>query len=156
MFLFLLAVLWKTLSNFVMYALGWVLIYLSFSCLHSVEHHLIAVFFSVNLEIWINLNINVQAFHVFHTSCLIHWILLCEIEIITNQSDAPIVRRRTRRKTAAKCNEVQKDGEMALRTPICSVICPECQGTGRIVEGDELEKPTVPLSKVCNLQDDFL
>lgn len=92
-----------------------------------------------------------QAFHVFHTSCLIHWILLCEIEIITNQSDAPIVRRRTRRKTAAKCNEVQKDGEMALRTPICSVICPECQGTGRIVEGDELEKPTVPLSKVCNL-----
>lgn len=98
-----------------------------------------------------------QAFHVFHTSCLIHWILLCEIEIITNQSDAPTARRRTRRKSAAKINEVQKDGEMkVLRTPICSVICPECQGTGKIVEGDELEKPTVPLSKVCSLQNGFL
>ncbi|KAF3444149.1 hypothetical protein FNV43_RR13839 [Rhamnella rubrinervis] len=93
-------------------------------------------------------NVN-GAFHVFHTSCLIHWILLCEIEIISNKSDAPIVRQRTRRKTAAKRNEVQKDGEMkALRTPICSVICPECQGTGRIVGGDELEEPTVPLSKM--------
>lgn len=98
-----------------------------------------------------------QAFHVFHTSCLIHWILLCEVEILTNQPEAPTVKRRSRRKTVAKGNEVQKDSEMqGLRTPIYSVICPECQGTGMIVEGDELEKPTVPLSKVCSLQDLFL
>lgn len=65
------------------------------------------------------------------------------------------MKRRSRRKTVA--NEVQKDSELkALRTPIYSVICPECQGTGMIVEGNELEKPSVPLSKVCSLQDGFL
>ncbi|KAL5581795.1 hypothetical protein UlMin_014237 [Ulmus minor] len=89
------------------------------------------------------------AFHVFHTSCLIHWVLLCELEAIANQSDNSKVRRRTRRKTAGKRNGVQKKSQMKdLRTTICSVICPECQGTGSIIEGDEFEKPTVPLSKM--------
>lgn len=95
-----------------------------------------------------------QAFHVFHTSCLIHWILLCEVEI-ANQSTSSKVRRRSRRKTAAKCNG--QDGQMkALSTQIYSVFCPECQGTGAIIDGDDLEKPNLPLSQVCTLQDNFL
>lgn len=89
-----------------------------------------------------------QAFHLFHTSCLIHWVLLCELEAISNQPEAPKVKRRSRRKTASKGKEVQKDDEMkASRAPINCVICPECQGTGTVVDGDD-EKPSVPLSKV--------
>lgn len=43
-----------------------------------------------------------------------------------------------------------KDGETkATGTLISSVLCPECQGTGIDVEGDELEKPDVSLSQVC-------
>lgn len=90
-----------------------------------------------------------QAFHLFHTSCLIHWVLLCELEILTNQSNSPKVKRRSRRKTAAKHSEVQNDDEMkALSTVINCVICPECQGTGTIIDGQE--KPTIPLSKVLH------
>ncbi|CAB4273320.1 unnamed protein product [Prunus armeniaca] len=90
-------------------------------------------------------NVN-GAFHVFHTSCLIHWILLCEVEI-ANQSTNSKVRRRSRRKNAAKCNG--QDGQMkALSTQIHSVFCPECQGTGAIIDGDDLEKPNLPLSQM--------
>lgn len=92
-----------------------------------------------------------QAFHVFHTSCLIHWILLCEVEIITNQNTGSKARRRSRRKTAAKCNG--KDAQLKSLSPqIYSVFCPECQGTGIVVDGDDLEKPNLPLSQVCSLQ----
>lgn len=123
--------------------------------MHLVKHLFIRLCFSLDSHLLHFVIFNVQAFHLFHTSCLIHWILLCEVEIITNQPEAPTVKRRSRRKTVA--NEVQKDSELkALRTPIYSVICPECQGTGMIVEGNELEKPSVPLSKVCSLQDGFL
>ncbi|XP_024023416.1 uncharacterized protein LOC21394829 [Morus notabilis] len=88
------------------------------------------------------------AFHLFHTSCLIHWVLLCEVEKCTNQSEAPKVKRRSRRKAASKCNEVLNDSEVkAFRTPINRVICPECQGTGTMIDGED-EKPTVPLSKM--------
>ncbi|PRQ49816.1 putative transcription factor C2H2 family [Rosa chinensis] len=91
-------------------------------------------------------NVN-GAFHVFHTSCLIHWILLCEVEIITNQNTGSKVRRRSRRKTAAKCNGT--DAQLKSMTPqIYSVFCPECQGTGIVVDGDELEKPNLPLSQM--------
>ncbi|ONI17073.1 hypothetical protein PRUPE_3G136600 [Prunus persica] len=87
-----------------------------------------------------------MAFHVFHTSCLIHWILLCEVEI-ANQSANSKVRRRSRRKNAAKCNG--QDGQMkALSTQIHSVFCQECQGTGAIIDGDDLEKPNLPLSQM--------
>ena len=45
-----------------------------------------------------------------------------------------------------------KDGETKpTGTLISSVLCPECQGTGIVVEGDELEKPDVSLSQVCIL-----
>ncbi|KAK9284460.1 hypothetical protein L1049_023633 [Liquidambar formosana] len=93
-------------------------------------------------------NVN-GAFHVFHTSCLIHWVLLCEFEILTNQSVYPEVKRRSRRKSAGKCNEKGKESEKGPKgTQIYSVFCPECQGTGIHVEGDELEKPRVPLSQM--------
>lgn len=89
------------------------------------------------------------AFHVFHTSCVIHWILLCEFEIITKELVSLKLRRRSKRKNAAKCSEMGNDGEVkATRAQINSVFCPECQGTGIIIEGDELEKPTVPLSEM--------
>nr|KJB79971.1 hypothetical protein B456_013G075500 [Gossypium raimondii] len=38
-------------------------------------------------------NVN-GAFHLYHTSCLIHWILLCELETIESHKVNPIVRRR--------------------------------------------------------------
>ncbi|XVF01978.1 hypothetical protein REPUB_Repub04eG0136400 [Reevesia pubescens] len=93
-------------------------------------------------------NVN-GAFHVFHTSCLIHWILLCELERIENHSVKPKVRRRSRGKNGAKCDEIGKDGETKpTGTLISSGLCPECQGTGIEVEGDELEKPDVSLSQM--------
>jgi len=87
-----------------------------------------------------------QAFHVFHTSCIIHWLLLCEFEIITKELVSPkLKRRKSKRKNAAKYSEIGKEGEVkATRGQIDSVFCPECQGTGIIIEGDELEKPSVP------------
>ncbi|XVF44253.1 hypothetical protein PTKIN_Ptkin02bG0105600 [Pterospermum kingtungense] len=93
-------------------------------------------------------NVN-GAFHVFHTSCLIHWILLCELERIGNHSVNLKVRRRSRRKNGAKRNELVKDGETkSTGTLNSSVLCPECQGTGIEVDGDELEKPDVSLSQM--------
>lgn len=75
------------------------------------------------------------AFHLFHTSCLIHWILLCEFETWNNQSSHLKTRRRGRKAKLAQKNCI-------------SIFCPECQGTGLHIEGDEMEKPTVPLSEV--------
>ncbi|MFQ6648519.1 hypothetical protein Gotur_021932 [Gossypium turneri] len=93
-------------------------------------------------------NVN-GAFHVFHTSCLIHWILLCELERIEDHSVNPKARRRSRRKNRTKCKKMGKDGETKpTGTLINSVLCPECQGTGIEVEGDELEKPDVSLSQM--------
>ncbi|KAL3509387.1 hypothetical protein ACH5RR_028788 [Cinchona calisaya] len=89
------------------------------------------------------------AFHVFHVSCLIHWVLLCEMEIYAKQLDAPEVKRRSRRKTGTKQNEIGKTSEIkAIRKQIYSAFCPECQGTGVMIDGNELEKPTVPLSQM--------
>lgn len=89
------------------------------------------------------------AFHAFHISCLMHWILLCELEIYTNQLVGPKVKRRSRRKTGAKCNGSREEVEIkALSKQIHRVFCPECQGTGINIDGDELEKPTVPLSEM--------
>ncbi|XP_062075182.1 uncharacterized protein LOC133779210 [Humulus lupulus] len=68
--------------------------------------------------------------------------------MLTNQPDNVKVKRRSRRKIAAKNNEMQNDNDMkALRPQINSVFCPECQGTGAIVDRHD-EKPTVPLSKM--------
>ncbi|XP_059660940.1 uncharacterized protein LOC132307247 [Cornus florida] len=93
-------------------------------------------------------NVN-GAFHLFHISCLIHWILLCEYEILAKPSDGPEVKRRSRRKSGTKFKEVRKENEIGtVRKQIYSVFCPECQGTGINVKGDELEKPTFPLSEI--------
>ncbi|KAJ9177029.1 hypothetical protein P3X46_012284 [Hevea brasiliensis] len=93
-------------------------------------------------------NVN-GAFHVFHTSCIIHWMLLCEYETARNQSVGPKARRRSKRKNGAKSNKVGKDGKVkALKSQIDSVFCPECQGTGVKIEEDELEMPTIPLSEM--------
>ncbi|KAJ0113500.1 hypothetical protein Patl1_02232 [Pistacia atlantica] len=87
-------------------------------------------------------------FHVFHISCLVHWILLCENEIMMNQSVSPKGKRKSRRKNGAKHNEVGKDGELISTNQICSVLCPVCQGTGVHIEGDKLEEVTVTLSQM--------
>ncbi|KAK9075510.1 hypothetical protein SSX86_003834 [Deinandra increscens subsp. villosa] len=84
------------------------------------------------------------AFHVFHISCLIHWVLLCETEIYTKQLVGPGAKRRYRRKKSAKSKKVDED----VKKQIYSAFCPECQGTGIDFNGDELEKPTVSLSEM--------
>ncbi|KAG8364705.1 hypothetical protein BUALT_Bualt18G0026400 [Buddleja alternifolia] len=89
------------------------------------------------------------AFHVFHISCLIHWILLCEVEIYANQSVEPKVKRKSRKKVKGKDGKRGENHEMQeSRKQIDSVFCPECQGTGITVDGEELEKPTVALSEI--------
>ncbi|PIN12422.1 hypothetical protein CDL12_14973 [Handroanthus impetiginosus] len=87
------------------------------------------------------------AFHLFHISCLIHWILLCEVEIYAKQSVQHKVKRRSRRKVKGKdgANGVKRGMQ---EKQIYSAFCPECQGTGIIIDGEELEKPTVPLSEI--------
>ncbi|XP_059301348.1 uncharacterized protein LOC132053371 isoform X1 [Lycium ferocissimum] len=90
------------------------------------------------------------AFHVFHVSCLIHWILLCELETYDKPVEEPKVetKRRSKRKTGAKRSAKGKKDEIKAARKINSVFCPECQGTGISIEGDELEKPTVSLSEM--------
>lgn len=93
-------------------------------------------------------NVN-GAFHVFHTSCLVHWILLCELELCTKQADSPPAKRRPRRRTRAKSNGTEKESEASsARKQMYSVFCPECQGTGIIIDGNGLEVPTVALSQM--------
>ncbi|KAL0311518.1 UNVERIFIED_CONTAM: hypothetical protein Sangu_2446500 [Sesamum angustifolium] len=53
----------------------------------------------------LDVSICVQAFHLFHISCLIHWILLCEVEIYAKQLIEPKVKRRSRRKVKGKDGE---------------------------------------------------
>ncbi|KAH9616425.1 hypothetical protein KSS87_005517 [Heliosperma pusillum] len=104
------------------------------------------------------------AFHVFHTSCLIHWILLCEFEMFMKPPVRLKVRRRSRRKVKSNLSQLEKPEAKTdsikpnlLRKAsetgtfcdrVCSVFCPDCQGTGIEVEGDELEKPTISLSEM--------
>ncbi|XP_077241760.1 acyl-UDP-N-acetylglucosamine O-acyltransferase [Tasmannia lanceolata] len=94
------------------------------------------------------------AFHVFHASCLVHWLLLCELEMWTGQSSNAKVSNRSsargcRRKRGANSSKMRmSNGKRATRTHISSVLCPECQGTGMNIEGDEMEKPTIPLSEM--------
>ncbi|XP_037463215.1 uncharacterized protein LOC119335040 [Triticum dicoccoides] len=76
------------------------------------------------------------AFHLFHTSCLLHWTILCQYEVLADQIAKMGKSKRGRKaKTAPKSR-------------IMSILCPECQGTGIHVEGDELEKPTISLSEM--------
>ncbi|KAL6553525.1 hypothetical protein OROGR_007367 [Orobanche gracilis] len=87
------------------------------------------------------------AFHLFHISCLIHWILLCEVEIYAKRPVKPAVRRKSRRNVKGKSRGNRKKPEVQEKQ-VHTVFCPECQGTGIKIDGEELEKPTVPLSEV--------
>ncbi|KAJ6379251.1 hypothetical protein OIU76_015965 [Salix suchowensis] len=88
------------------------------------------------------------AFHVFHTSCLIHWIIYCEFEMVRNQTVSTKGGRTCRKKNGTKSNTTGKDGTVnVLPNPIVYVFCPDCQGTGVYIEGDEFEKPLTPLSE---------
>lgn len=67
-----------------------------------------------------------------------------------NQAASPKVKRRSRRKNGVKRTEVVKDGDVnSSITQVHSVFCPECQGTGMNIQGEELEKPRIALSQVC-------
>ncbi|KAF5175674.1 Acyl-udp-n-acetylglucosamine o-acyltransferase [Thalictrum thalictroides] len=93
------------------------------------------------------------AFHLFHTSCLIHWILLCEFEKWTNNLIDEEIPRQTKSKTRTRRNAKQKDNIVRLAPApkhITSVFCPECQGAGIHVEKDQLEKPTIGLAQMFN------
>lgn len=79
------------------------------------------------------------------------------MEIYENQLNAPKAKRRSRRKSGTKKNEAGKtSGIIAVPKQIYSSFCPECQGTGVNIDGEELEKPTVPLSEVCEKINDLL
>ncbi|XP_076884682.1 uncharacterized protein LOC143533946 [Bidens hawaiensis] len=84
------------------------------------------------------------AFHVFHISCLIHWVLLCESEVYTKPLVGPEPKKRPRRKKGSKLKKVNED----VKKQIYCSFCPECQGTGVDINGNELEKPTVSLSEM--------
>ena len=95
---------------------------------------------------------------MFHTSCLIHWILLCEYEIATNSvvlaNFSQGTRRKiggTKRKNGANVNGIGKQSEVkaAAIAQINKVFCPECQGSGMIINGDGVEHANFNLSEVC-------
>eukprot|EP00249_Psilotum_nudum_P022393 c28501_g1_i1 orf=612-2114(-) len=86
------------------------------------------------------------AFHVFHISCLIHWVLLCEVKSWIAQS----VGCRT---DAQKLQNhlIEKWHSTGLKIIAGSngpIFCPECQGTGVRFLGTELEHPRFRLSQV--------
>lgn len=80
---------------------------------------------------------------MFHISCLIQWVLLFEI-VSAKQSEASKLKPKSRKKVKGKNG--QKPDMQGKQ--IASPFCPECQGTGIPIDGDELEKPPVPLSEV--------
>eukprot|EP00250_Pteridium_aquilinum_P028621 c37497_g1_i1 orf=253-1653(-) len=84
------------------------------------------------------------AFHVFHTSCLIDWILLCESKFWSARAvknNAPRMRGQINKKPRrgkAKAT-IQSSGPL---------FCPECQGTGVEVHSHQLEQPRYRLAQV--------
>ncbi|WJX69254.1 hypothetical protein P8452_53527 [Trifolium repens] len=81
------------------------------------------------------------AFHVFHTACVIHWILLCEYEIMTNGLVNQNASREGKKKIVTGSGKEDRD--------IKHVFCPECQGAG-LISADQLEHP-----KFCSLSQMF-
>lgn len=80
---------------------------------------------------------------MFHMSCLIHWVLLCEVESHAKQSKEPKPKPVSTRKVKGKNGGKGKKQEKPTR----SVFCPECQGSGVRIDGN-VEIPTIPLSEV--------
>ncbi|XP_050206550.1 uncharacterized protein LOC126656107 [Mercurialis annua] len=85
-------------------------------------------------------------FHVFHTSCLILWILLSEYEMAKIQPVSAKERKKSRRKNGTKSTEAGK-GKL-FNCQIGSVFCPECQGTGATREIEARELPTIYLPEM--------
>lgn len=86
------------------------------------------------------------SFHVFHTSCLIDWILLCESKIWLSHFNGGKGPRKgrwsvleQRRKPASKGSSSSSCG---------SVFCPECQGTGLKTRAGQLEVPRYKLAQI--------
>lgn len=85
------------------------------------------------------------AFHLFHVSCVVHWFLFCESEIIGNKMVSGKGKKRcTKHQSGVKWNGLVSD----VSWQIFSVFCPECQGTGINIEGEVIERDTFPLSQV--------
>ena len=64
--------------------------------------------------------------------------------VFAKQSDEAKVKPRSRKRAKGKNGQKLEMHDKR----ICSTFCSECQGTGIIIDGDDREKPTVPLSEV--------
>ncbi|KAK8966390.1 hypothetical protein KSP40_PGU002103 [Platanthera guangdongensis] len=78
---------------------------------------------------------NSGAFHVFHISCLIHWVLFCEFELWAEREMNARGTRGRRGKAATK------------NLQFSSIFCSECYGTGIVLEGNDLEKLELALAE---------
>ncbi|KAF8079548.1 hypothetical protein N665_1018s0004 [Sinapis alba] len=83
------------------------------------------------------------AFHLFHVSCVIHWFLFCESEILGNKMVCGKGKKRCTKQSGVKSNGLVSN----VSWQIFSVFCPECQGTGINIEGGVIERDTFPLSQ---------
>ncbi|KAG2263022.1 hypothetical protein Bca4012_015309 [Brassica carinata] len=83
------------------------------------------------------------AFHLFHVSCVVHWFLFCESEILGSKMVCGKGKKRCTKQSGANMNGLVSN----VSWQIFSVFCPECQGTGINIEGDEIERDTFPLSQ---------
>ncbi|BBM99137.1 hypothetical protein MPTK1_1g19050 [Marchantia polymorpha subsp. ruderalis] len=92
-------------------------------------------------------------FHVYHSSCLIDWISICEVKTFSGALDHRIDRTRKLLKSrraiieqTLKRGTIQDDGSNPFVDG--AVFCPECQGTGLKVRGAQLERPRYRLAQV--------
>ncbi|KAF3490235.1 hypothetical protein F2Q69_00057533 [Brassica cretica] len=83
------------------------------------------------------------AFHLFHVSCVVHWFLFCESEILGSKIVCGKGKKRCAKQSGANMNGLVSN----VSWQIFSVFCPECQGTGINIEGGEIERDTFPLSQ---------
>lgn len=91
-----------------------------------------------------------QAFHVFHISCLIHWILFCESKgWNSSKSMSRRINAVSKKHVAGESSAQRSPNGNPTSSTISSAFCPECQGSGLKVE-DDLEVPRLPLSEVCS------
>lgn len=99
-----------------------------------------------------------QVFHVFHSACLIEWIVFCEAK--TWNASCTSSRKLKRRKAvhpnvqAQACGANVRHDCFGTETEFTSetgIFCPECQGTGVKLEGPQLERPRFRLNQVRQL-----
>ncbi|GLJ21651.1 hypothetical protein SUGI_0403210 [Cryptomeria japonica] len=89
------------------------------------------------------------SFHVFHTSCLIDWILLCESKIWLSHFNGGKGPRRGRWSVLEQRRKPASKGSSSSSSSSCgSVFCPECQGTGLKTRAGQLEVPRYKLAQV--------